>query len=82
MRAERRCGELLAQTEKNTGARGIGKSALPASESTPPTLAEMGLTRDESSCYQQLAASTWGAKLRRSCVRPQSGQRKRPDALA
>jgi hypothetical protein len=56
VRAERRCGELLATTEKNRGAQGIGTSALPASERTPPTLAEMGLTHNESSRYQQLAA--------------------------
>lgn len=56
VRAERRCGELLAVTEKNRGAQGIGTSALPASERTPPTLAEMGLTHNESSRYQQLAA--------------------------
>jgi hypothetical protein len=42
--------------EKNTGAQGIGESALTASESTPPTLAEMGLTHNESSRYQQIAA--------------------------
>lgn len=56
VRAERRCGELLARTEKNTGARGIGTSAVERCDTTPPTLAEMGLTRDESSRYQQLAA--------------------------
>lgn len=56
VRAERRCGELLATTEKNRGAQGIGKSAVERSDSTPPTLSEMGLTRDESSRYQQLAA--------------------------
>jgi len=55
VRAERRCGELLQRTEKNTGARGVG-SALASSEGTPPTLREMGLTYDESSRYQQLAA--------------------------
>lgn len=56
VRAERRCGELLSRTEKNTGARGIGTGALASSEGTPPTLAAMGLTYDESSRYQQLAA--------------------------
>jgi hypothetical protein len=40
----------------NRGAEGVGKSALPASERTPPTLAQMGLTHNESSRYQQLAA--------------------------
>lgn len=56
VRAERRCGELLSQVPKNTGARGIGQSALPASESTPQTLAQMGLTHNESSRYQSLAS--------------------------
>jgi hypothetical protein len=56
VRAERRCGELLTVTEKNRGAQGIGKSALPASEHTPKTLEQMGLTHNESSRYQQLAA--------------------------
>jgi hypothetical protein len=56
VRAERRCGELLSVTEKNTGARGIGTSAVERSDCTPPTLADMGLTRDESSRYQSLAS--------------------------
>lgn len=56
VRAERRCGELLRSTEKNKGARGIGTSAVERSDRTPPTLSDMGLTRDESSRYQQLAS--------------------------
>jgi hypothetical protein len=61
VRAERRCGELLARTEKNTGARMNGRALGGASvverhDSRSPTLADMGLTRDESSRYQQLAA--------------------------
>ena len=60
VRAERRCGELLARTEKNTGARMNGGGEFPAVERCDsretPTLADMGLTRDESSRYQQLAA--------------------------
>lgn len=54
--AERRCGELLSRVEKNTGAAGIGTSAVERSDSTPQTLTQMGLTRDESSRYQRLAA--------------------------
>lgn len=52
VRAERRCGELLAATEKNKGA------ATPSNDTraSAPTLREMGLTYDESSRYQQLAA--------------------------
>ena len=57
VRAERRCGELLAATERNRG--GDPKAlATPyeAGRGSPPTLAEMGLTQNESSRYQQLAA--------------------------
>lgn len=62
VRAERRCGELLRATEKNAGARGTGsnqhrKAEVPSHDaSAPPTLEEMGLTHNESSRYQQLAA--------------------------
>jgi hypothetical protein len=56
VRAERRCGELLATTEKNRGAAGVGTSAVQRDDRTPPTLEEMGLTKNESSRYQQLAA--------------------------
>lgn len=77
VRAERRCGELLRTTEKNTGARMNGAvvercdrreaptlagNVNPATrkvsnDATPstPTLADMGLTRDESSRYQSIA---------------------------
>lgn len=40
VRAERRCGELLQVTEKNTGARGIGPIALTSCEGNRPTLAD------------------------------------------
>ena len=59
-RAERRCGELLARTEKNKGVAAggerdaAGRTMRPADAT--PTLAQMGLTKDESSRYQQLAA--------------------------
>lgn len=63
MRAERRCGELLRVTEKNTGAAGLpgpgrgNRNAVERRDTvSAPTLAQMGLTRDESSRYQQLAA--------------------------
>jgi hypothetical protein len=60
VRAERRCGELLARTAA-TGERATrekhGRGGQVASfDQTPPTLAQMGLTKDESSRYQQLAA--------------------------
>jgi hypothetical protein len=64
VRAERRCGELLRATEKNVGARGQlqgsrdGLAVVSRDRQTEaPTLSDMGLTRDESSRYQQLAAS-------------------------
>jgi hypothetical protein len=50
VRAERKCGELLAQTVEHGGDR---KSD---SRSDAPTLNEMGITKDQSSRYQQLAA--------------------------
>jgi hypothetical protein len=50
VRAERRCGELLATTVQHGGDRKT------ESRSNAPTLIDMGLTRDESSRYQQLAA--------------------------
>ena len=50
VRAERRCGELLSKTVEHGGDR---KSE---SRSKSPTLNEMGLSKDESSRYQQLAA--------------------------
>ena len=58
VRAERRCGELLTKADKNTGARGVGSNQhqVRSHDSTAPTLASMGLSRDESSRYQQLAA--------------------------
>ena len=60
VRAERRCGELLARTEKNTGARMNGGGEFPVvarcDHREAPTLADMGLTKNESSRDQQLAA--------------------------
>lgn len=61
VRAERRCGELLRVTaergERATQIRGGANIATASNDSTPlSTLADMGLTRDESSRYQQLAA--------------------------
>lgn len=62
VRAERRCGELLARTEKNAGARLNGKDQSGSSvvercdRRETPTLADMGLSKSESSRYQQLAA--------------------------
>lgn len=55
VRAERRCGELLARTEKHEGGRPTANRSNDATGSAL-TLAQMGLTKDESSRYQQLAA--------------------------
>lgn len=56
VRAERRCGELLTATDRNKGATVKGGMAVERHDTHAPTLADMGLTRDESSRYQQLAA--------------------------
>lgn len=58
VRAERRCGELLTRTAE-TGERAtrqVHAGSMSNDATCPPTLADMGLTRDESSRYQQLAA--------------------------
>ena len=56
VRAERKCGEMLATAEKNTGAMGVGPIAVASFDRNPPTLAEMGITKDQSSRYQSLAS--------------------------
>jgi hypothetical protein len=55
VRAERRCGELLSHMEKRDGGDAMKARSNPSTE-VPPTLADIGLTRDQSSRYQQLAA--------------------------
>lgn len=52
-RALARLGELLSQLPKNAGARGVGKSGVPAEN---PTLDDLGVTKKISSVAQQLAA--------------------------
>ncbi len=54
----RRLGELLKETPKNEGTRELhGRGGqVASSDQTPPTLAEIGLTKDQSSRYQKLAA--------------------------
>ncbi len=57
VRAERRVGQLLVAQPKAPGAKGRGPIAVAAVDrNDPPTLAEQGLTKDESSTYQRLAA--------------------------
>ena len=53
--AERRAGELLRAMDKNRGAQGIGKVPSSPNEHTPPKLADIGITHDESSLWQRLA---------------------------
>lgn len=54
VRAERRAGELLKAMSKNTGAKGIGTSAVPQKDHTP-TLAKLGISKNDSSLWQKLA---------------------------
>lgn len=54
LRAEYRAGEMLAQTPKATGAAGIDKSVVEGNDRTP-TLADMGITKDQSANWQALA---------------------------
>jgi hypothetical protein len=61
VRAERRCGELLSQREMAKGARGNpggqGASIVPSAETrAQKTLAELGISYDQSSQWQKLAA--------------------------
>jgi N6-adenosine-specific RNA methylase IME4 len=53
--AMRLLGEFMKENPKNTGARGIGTSAVPSGNHTPPTLADLGLTKKESSQSQLLS---------------------------
>lgn len=54
VRAERKCGELLATMEKHSGGNPNLSNAPTGSK--PQTLPELGITRDQSSRYQSLAS--------------------------
>jgi hypothetical protein len=60
LRAERKAGQLLLQMEKAKGARGNpGGRGAPierSNETTTQTLAEVGISKDQSSQWQRLAA--------------------------
>jgi len=60
VRAERKCGELLRDQEKakgtDYGGTGHDSRAARPSFSPPKTLSEMGITKDQSSKWQKLAA--------------------------
>jgi hypothetical protein len=53
IRADRRLGQLLLPLPKRHGARPSDRAEL--SESTPPTLADMGLNRDQAAAAQAIA---------------------------
>jgi hypothetical protein len=59
LRAERHCGQFLDEMEK-AGERDRGQGGnrrSPSPETTVKTLDEMGITRDQSSQWQKLAAA-------------------------
>ena len=56
LEAERKMGKMLLESERATGARGIGKSAVTNGHRTP-TLAEIGVSKKESAAAQQLATA-------------------------
>lgn len=99
VRAERRCGELLADMEKAHGARGIGSNQhrrieVPSHDTRAPprTLSDMGVTYDQSSKWQRLAAvpeaefeaaiSQPGKVSTTHIISPKQEQPKRMDSLA
>ena len=56
VRAERRAGQMLAEMPKATGAKGIGPIAVPSCDRNQTTLADIGITKNDSSRWQKLAA--------------------------
>ena len=56
VRAERRAGEMMRDMEKNTGNKGQFTGSTIVVPPAPPTLAEMGISKNESSRWQKLAA--------------------------
>lgn len=58
VRAERRAGQMLAEMPKQAGARGVGKK-VESHDATPlKTLADIGITKSDSSRWQKLASVT------------------------
>jgi hypothetical protein len=55
MRAERRCGELLRGMPKSQGGRPATKNQSPTATSSPPKLADMGITKQQASDWRRLA---------------------------
>lgn len=56
VRAERRAGQMLAEMPKATGAKGIGPIAVPSCDRNQTTLSDIGITKNDSSRWQKLAA--------------------------
>jgi hypothetical protein len=58
VRAERKAGELLASMDKNTGAMGVGSNQheVRSYDATAPKLSDLGISKDNSSRWQKLAA--------------------------
>lgn len=54
VRAERRAGEMLTEMPKLNGARGVGKKV--ELDNATPLLSDLGISRDQSSRWQKLAA--------------------------
>ena len=98
VRAERRCGELLADMEKAKGAAEAGTNrgttrSYDATSSQPRSLSDLGITKDQSSKWQRLAAapeaefeaaiSQPGSKPSTThIISPKQEQPKRMDSLA
>jgi hypothetical protein len=56
IRAERRAGELLRDMPRATGGQPYQSRATTGSEPPVKTIADLGISRDQSSCWQKLAA--------------------------
>lgn len=59
LRAERRTGELLIETEKHPGGgpgRGKKNQSPPATSFSPPKLKDLGISKDQSADWQKVAA--------------------------
>jgi hypothetical protein len=54
-RAERKCGELLAEEPKAPAGRPAKNPSTDTRDSAPKTLADMGITYDQSALWQKLA---------------------------
>ena len=57
LRAERKCGVLLKQAEKNRGAQGSGSNQheVRSHDDTAPTLSDLGISKTQSSRWQKMA---------------------------